>query len=159
MGFDDWLLAAHLLAAFAFVSALVLFSAAIVALRRSDQPEQIVGVGRVFKVGTVVVVVGSLGVVIFGVWLAIALDSVQVWDGWVIAAIILWAIATETGRRAGAEYDSCLKRANELVAAGQAGADAQLQELAQTSRGLWLHTTASVLALLLLVDMIWKPGA
>ena len=159
MGYNDWLLAVHLLAAFALVSALVLFTVAIVAMRRTDLPEQIAAVGRIFKVGTVVVVVGSLGVIIFGVWLAIALNSVQVWDGWVIVAIIFWAIATEAGRRSGTEYAPCLERAKELVAAGQTGPDPQLKELARTSRGLWLHTATSVLALLILADMIWKPGS
>ena len=66
------------------------------------------------------------GSIIFGVWLAIALDGIEVWNGWVIAAIMLWAVASE---RAGApipEFAPCLERAKELVAAGQTGPDAQL---------------------------------
>ncbi len=53
---------------------------------------------------TVAVTVGSLGTIIFGIWLAISLDGVAVWSGWVIAAIILWAIGTETGRRGGTYF-------------------------------------------------------
>ena len=41
-----------------------------------------------------------------------------------IAAIVLWAIATETGRRSGVEYGRGLERAAELVAAGQTEPDA-----------------------------------
>ena len=38
MSFDEWLLALHVLSAFAFVAALVLFSVLIVAVRRADTP-------------------------------------------------------------------------------------------------------------------------
>ena len=156
---NDWLLALHLLSAFALSGALILFWVVVLSVRRAELPEQVAGLGRLMSVGTVVVSVGSLGAIIFGVWLAISLDVVQVWDGWVIAAIVLWAIATETGRRSGVEYEPCLERARELVAAGQTAADPSLRELANTSRGLLLHAIATVGVILILADMIWKPGA
>jgi hypothetical protein len=159
MGLNDWLLALHLLSAFALVAALVLFTVAVVVIRRTDLPEQVASTGRLLPVGNVAVAVGSLGVLVFGIWLAIALDGVKVWDGWVIAAIVLWAISVETGRRADKEYSPCVARAGELVAAGQTGPDAQLAELGRTSRGLLLHSVATVGTLLILIDMIWKPGA
>ena len=91
MEFNDWLLALHLLSAFALVGAIIVFWVAVVAIRRTDLPEQVAAAGRLLPVTNVVVVVGSLGTIIFGVWLAIALDGIEVWNGWVIAAIILWA--------------------------------------------------------------------
>ena len=103
--------------------------------------------------------VGSLGTIIFGVWLAISLDGVAVWSGWVIAAIILWAVGTETGRRGGTFFAASLDRAKELVASGNTGPDAKLAELGRTQQGLMLHTVSSLAILLILVDMIWKPGA
>ena len=102
---------------------------------------------------------GSLGVVVFGVWLAIALDGVQVWDGWVLAAIVLWAVASETGRRSDPEFAPCVERAQELLAAGETGPDARLAELGRTSRGLLLHVVATLSVILILIDMVWKPGA
>ena len=81
------------------------------------------------SVGTVVSV-GSLGAIIFGVWLAISLDFVQVWDGWVIAAIVLWAIATETGRRSGVEYEPCLERA---ASSSQRGRRRRTRQLASST--------------------------
>jgi hypothetical protein len=159
MEWNDWLLAFHLLSAFALSGAIILFWVVVVSIRRTELPEQIASLGRLMPVGTVVISVGSLGAIIFGVWLAISLDFVQVWDGWVIAAIVLWAIATEAGRRSGLEYEPCLARARELVAAGQTGADPSLRELALTSRGLLLHSVATVGVILILIDMIWKPGA
>jgi hypothetical protein len=159
MTLSDWLLALHLLSAFALVAAIVLFSVAIVVVRRTDLPDQVASVGRLVPVGNVAVGIGLVGTIIFGIWLAIALDGVKVWSGWVIAAIVLWAVAAETGRRTDKEYGLCLARARELVAAGQTGADPQLAELARTSRGLMFHTISTVAVLLILIDMIWKPGA
>src|SRR5438045_808067 len=98
MTFDDWLLALHLLAAFALVGAIIVFWVAVVAIRRTDLPEQVAAASRLLPLTNVVVIVGSLGTIIFGVWLAIALDGIEVWNGWVIAAIILWAIATGAGQ-------------------------------------------------------------
>jgi len=159
MDLNDWLLALHLLAAFALVGAIVAFSVAIIALRRTDLPEEVAAIGRLLPLANVVVVIGSLGVVIFGIWLAIALDGIEVWNGWVIAAIVLWAIASETGRRSDPEFKPCIDRANELIAAGQTGPDAKLAELARTQRGSMLHWIATLAVLLLLIDMVWKPGA
>jgi hypothetical protein len=159
MGLDDWLLALHLLSAFALVAAMTLFWVAVVAIRRTDLPEQVAAAARLLPVGNVVVIAGTVGVIVFGVWLAIALDGIRVWDGWVIAAIVLWAIAAETGRRSGAEFSPCVERANELAAAGRTGPDPQLAELGRTSRGLLFHSISTAAVLVILVDMIWKPGA
>ena len=45
-------------------------------------------------VGTAAVVVGLVLALGFGIWLAILRVAFAPWDGWVIAAIVLWAIAT-----------------------------------------------------------------
>ena len=100
MGLNDWLIALHLLSAFALAAAIVLFWVVIVVVRRTDLPEQVASAARLLPVGSVTVAAGSIGVIVFGIWLAIALDEVKVWDGWVLAAIVLWAISTEAGRRA-----------------------------------------------------------
>jgi hypothetical protein len=110
-------------------------------------------------VGSAVIGVGSLGAFFFGVWLAIAKPEYQLWDGWVIAGLVLWAIATPLGARGGKEYSKALTRARELQAAGQESSPGELRALNRSTTGLRLHTVASLLALLILVDMIWKPGA
>jgi hypothetical protein len=159
MELNDWVLALHLLSAFALVAAMIVFWVGIVVIRRTDLPEQVVAAGRLFPVAVVAVSVGSLGTIIFGIWLAISLDGVAVWSGWVIAAIILWAIGTETGRRGGAYFSAATDRATESVAAGNTAPDAKLAELGRTQHGLMLHTVSSLVIILILIDMIWKPGA
>lgn len=159
MSLDHWLLALHLLAAAALVGAMVMFTVMIVAARRVDRPAEVLALRPLMRVSSIVVVIGSLGVVIFGVWLAIELEAYQVWDGWVIAAIVLWAIASETGRRADPEFAKLFDKAKELRAAGSTEPSPELRALGRTQRGVMLHGIASLAVVLLLVDMIWKPGA
>jgi len=111
------------------------------------------------RVGNVAVIAGALGTVIFGIWLAIALDAYHPWDGWVIAAIVLWAIGIETGRRADPEFGRAFTRAGELVAAGENGPSAELAALCRPRTGIVLHLISSAAVFLVLLDMIWKPGA
>ena len=46
--------------------------------------------GRFFGI---VVGVGMMGAIIFGIWLAIDVDGYELWDGWILASFVLWAIA------------------------------------------------------------------
>jgi hypothetical protein len=52
-----------------------------------------------------------------------------------------------------------MTKAQELQAAGQTGPNAELLALNRTSNGVVLHLLASLVVLLLILDMIWKPGA
>jgi hypothetical protein len=52
-----------------------------------------------------------------------------------------------------------MNKAKELRAAGQTGASPELLAVNRTTRGVVLHLLVSVAVLLLLIDMIWKPGA
>jgi uncharacterized membrane protein len=159
VGFSDWLLALHVLAAFSLVAALVLYTYLIVASRGLDVPSDVVRLFRISRVGDVLMAVGSIGVIVLGVWLAIDLDAYHVWDGWVIAAIVLWAILAEVGRRTGAEYNAARDRAVQLAAEGRDEPSAELGGMLRTQRGLVLHLVALGVALLILLDMIFKPGA
>jgi len=156
---DDWILALHVLSAFAFIGALVLFWILIVAVRRTDQPDVTVGMEPVARIGNIATGIGATGTLVFGIWLAISKDEYQVWDGWVLGALVLWAIAMETGRRTGIEYTNAMNKAQELRAAGQTGASAELWAMNRTPTGVLMQTATSVAALLILIDMIWKPGA
>jgi hypothetical protein len=105
------------------------------------------------------VAVGSLATLVFGIWLALSLDAYEVWDGWIIAAIVLWLVVGAAGQRAGAVYARAQNRARELLDAGSDGASPELISLARSRQGLVLQAIATIAALLILADMIWKPGA
>jgi hypothetical protein len=157
--FAGWLLALHLLFGAALVGALTIFWILVLAVRNANRPAQVLALAPLMRVGGITVVVGSLGSVIFGVWLAITLDAYNPWDGWVIAAIVLWAIGSETGRRTDPEYSRAFTRAKELTAAGQTGPSAELAALCRPRTGFVLHVISTAAVLLILLDMIWKPGA
>jgi uncharacterized membrane protein len=156
---DDWILALHVLSAFAYVAGIVLFWVLVAAVRRVDTPDATIAMGPVSRLGTVAVGIGGVGTIVLGIWLALSYGDYNLWDGWIIAAIVLWAIAGGAGQRTGVEYTRGVKRAIELRDAGQPGPSAELLALNRTSKGLALHTVVTIAVLLILVDMIWKPGA
>lgn len=159
MSFNDWLLALHVLAAFAYAAGVVLFWILIVAVRKIDTPEETIRMGPIVNVGNAAVGIGAGGTILLGIWLAFALDGYAIWDGWIIAALILWAIAGAVGQRTGVAYMQGMTKAKELEAAGQRGANAELLALNRTSNGVLMHAVTSVVVLLILLDMIFKPGA
>jgi hypothetical protein len=132
---DDWIKALHLLSAFALVGALTVFWFGYLLLRGDGGASG--ALGRLFKIGTITIAIGLTGTLVFGVWLSISLDGYEPWDGWVIVAFVLWLIAGGTGDRAGR-----LSR-----------------EPGGVQQALVLHAVSSLAVVLILVDMIWKPGA
>jgi hypothetical protein len=159
MQLDDWILALHLLSAFALVGAMTIFSIGFVALRSADTPNRVLALGPAMLVAQRAVIVGVAGTVVFGIWLAISLDAYQLWDLWVILALIGWAVATAAGSRSGALITPVFERAETLVAEGKDGPDEGLAAMGRSSQANALHLVATVVTVLVLVDMIWKPGA
>jgi len=113
----------------------------------------------VAKVGNAAVGIGAGGTIVLGIWLAFSIGGYDIWDGWIIAALVLWFISAEVGRRTGAAYLQGMNKAKELRTAGETGPSTELLALNRTREGLVLHVLASAVVLLILVDMIWKPGA
>jgi len=132
----DWLLFLHVTAAFLTVAATALYVAIYLAVRRFSAATPVL---RLAPFAAVLWGIGGISVLVFGIWLAIYLDAYQVWDGWVLAAIVLWVIASAVGGRIGRGYRS---------APGSAD-----------SRALAMHVVLVLSVLALLVDMIYKPGA
>ena len=159
MSFEDWIFAIHLLSAATLVGALVMSWILIVGLRSVETADTTLSFSRVIMVGTAAIWVGLVGAIGFGIWLAILRDAFHVWDGWVIGAIVLWAIATAAIARSVREYRKPADKARELVASGQTGPNAELTALNRTSTGLLLRALASGAIVLIVIDMIWKPGA
>ena len=115
---------------------------------------------RISRVGDALIGIGSIGVLVFGIWLAIERDEYQVWDGWIIAALVLWAVASETGRRGGLPYMEAKKLAERLAAEGRADEPSpELHAKLKDRNGMMLNALSSLAVLLLLLDMIYKPGA
>jgi len=159
VGFKEWMLALHVLSAFSLVAGMTLFWVLIVVGRKIDTPGDTLRLGPVARVGNATVGIGMGGTIIFGVYLAFAVDSYAIWDFWILAALVLWFVGAGLGRQTGETFLEGPKKALELEAAGQTGPNAELLALNQTSKGLAFQAATTVVVLLLLIDMIWKPGA
>jgi uncharacterized membrane protein len=159
VSFDDWMLALHVLSAFALVAGLIFFWVLILAVRRADTAEATLRLGPLTRVAEAAVGIGMGGTIILGVWLAFSYGGYDIWDGWIIAALVLWVIAGGLGQRTNAAYVQGVKKAQELQAAGQTGPSAELLALNRTPNGVILQALISVVVLLIILDMIWKPGA
>ena len=139
------LLFLHVLLAFVLVAAVTLFWALILGTRPGRPaltPGAAMWLGRT---GAIAVGIGSVGVVIFGIWLAIERPEYHPWDGWIVGSLVLWAIATGTGQKAGRLYQQAAMNPGEAVVL--------------RGKGLRLQVVAAVALVLILVLMVWKPGA
>jgi Predicted integral membrane protein (DUF2269) len=159
VSFDDWILALHVLSAFAYVAGMIVFWVLIVAVRKTDTPDGTIRMEPIVKVGNASVGIGAGGTIILGIWLAFSVGGYDIWDPWIIAALVLWVAAAAVGQRTGAAYMEGMNKAKELTAAGQEGPNAELLAINRTQQGLQMHALASIIVLLILIDMIWKPGA
>lgn len=159
MSLDDWIIALHLLAAFALVGAVTALWVVVLSARAADRPSRVEPPMRLVPLLAPMTAVGGAGTLIFGVWLAVSLDDYEVWDGWIVASLVLWLIAAGAGETAGARYRRAGERAAERVRAGADGPDAGLRAATRDGTAFALHAVASVAAIAILILMIWKPGA
>lgn len=125
MDLYDWLLFLHVLAAFAAVGSVVVFGVMLAS-----------GAPALLSVGRRLWDVGGAGTLVLGVALAIDLDAYELWDGWILAAFVLWAAAGFAGVRLGMGYESEGER-------GGVGP---------------MYALMSVAVAALLIVMIYKPG-
>ena len=93
----EWLLLLHLIGAFAAMGSVVVFSVLMVSGARVAGPQLTYLGRRLWDVG------GTLTLV-FGVWLALDVDGYGILDGWILTALVLWAIAGGAGIRLGLAY-------------------------------------------------------
>jgi hypothetical protein len=159
VSFDDWMLALHVLSAVVLVSGLILFWVVILFARGIETPGETLRLGPLTRIADAAVGIGMGGTILLGIWLAFSVGGYEIWNGWIVAAIVLWFVAGALGQRTSKAYGPAVRKAQELQAAGQTGSSTELLSLNRTSNGLLLHALASLVIVLILVDMIWKPGA
>ena len=155
----EWLLFLHVLLAFAAAAAIVIYTYLVVAGRSVDVPSGALRLFRLSRVGDVLVNVAMLGLLVLGVWMAIAADEYHPWDGWIIGAYVLWAVFAELGRRSQKVYDAARDHARSLAARGDDAQSSELNAMLRAPAGLALQLALIVVLVLFLADMIFKPGA
>jgi hypothetical protein len=131
----ETILLLHLLAAFALVVTAVVYSAFVLGAPVRSAPYTVAN--RLWDIG-------GLGTLVFGVWLA--LDEYEITDAWILAALVMWALAAETGRRASVEL---------APAVGAVATEGAAPGTGSAARWNWLRVALTVGLLAL---MIFKPG-
>jgi len=152
VSFYDWMLALHLLSVFAVAASLVLFSALVVVGRRMSTLEETTLVFRLGRVGGPLNGVGMGLALAFGIILALKSSDFEIWNGWIIIAFVLWALVGAIGGWTGSYYTAAQRLADE-------GKEAEVIERLKAPYGAVLHIVTWILFVLLLLDMIFKPGA
>jgi len=135
----DTLLFLHVLCTFIAVGALTALWALVLGTRTATPVLAADSQMRFGRTGGILVGAGLVGAIIFGVWLAIYDDRYQLWDAWILASLVLWAIASWAGTQAGKAF-----------AGDQPGG---------RQAGIRFQALNSVGVLVILILMIWKPGA
>lgn len=138
MDLYDWLLFLHVLSAFVAVAGMTVLWGLAVGTRPPEPALAGTTASSIGRWGGIAVGAGLMGALLLGVWLAIDVDGYEIWDGWILASLVLWTIGGWAGGRAGKEF-----------------------ERGPEGRRGWLRFQAlnSLLILAILVLMIWKPGA
>lgn len=126
------------------------------AARRGRTPLQISTLLTLARLGALLVVVGTLLVAAFGLWL-VALSEFGYGEGWLDAALALLAASIVLGALGGRRP----KQARRLALAQISARDPspELQGLLEDRRARSLNYLAALLILVIIALMVFKPGA
>ena len=156
-GAETWALFFHLLGAFLFVAGVVVAGIGFEAARRRRLPAEIALLLGLTRIGVLLVALGALLVVPFGLWL-VQLGDWGYGAGWVDAALALFVVVSVLGGIGGRRPKRARKLAARLAQEGNRES-AELRELLDDRQGLALNYLAGLLVLVIVVLMVFKPGA
>jgi len=147
----------HLLGAFLFVSGTAVAGVAFEVGRRREIPAEIAVLLGLARIGALLVGVGMLLVVGFGLWL-VHLGGWGYGAGWVDTAIGLFVVAMVLGAMGGQAPKRARKLATRLAGERQP-LDGELRRLLDDRLALVANYASALLMLAIIVLMVWKPGA
>jgi hypothetical protein len=111
---EEWALFFHLLGAFLFVAGVVVAGVAFEVARRRTQPLEIAVLLGLARIGALFVAVGSLVVLLFGLWL-VHIERIGYGAGWVDAALALFVAVGVLGGIGGQRPKRARKLATRLA--------------------------------------------
>jgi uncharacterized membrane protein len=149
------LLFLHLLSAFVFVSGAVAAGILQITAMRRERPSEIALLLRVTRVAVLLVIVGALATLAFGLAL-VGHEGIGFGTGWVDASIALWVIAMALGGAGGRTARHARYLAERLAAEGDRPND-ELRALVAHRPSLLLSYASTAAVVAILVLMVWKP--
>jgi hypothetical protein len=152
---EDVVLFGHLLGVLAFVSGIVVAAVALEAARRRERASEIAMLLGLTRSGVALVGLGGLLLFVCGMWL-VSLEEIGFGTGWVAAAIVLFLAAVLLGGLGGQRPKQARLLATRLAEEGD-GASAELRALLDDSRSRAANYGSSLLILVVLALMVFKP--
>jgi uncharacterized membrane protein len=153
----QWLLMLHVTAAFLFVGGSVAAGILNTMAIRSERPSETAYLLKSIRMTLPVIGLGSITALLLGIWLwHEAGYGIDAW--WIWAALVLWVLANALGGRGGRHQEKARELAEKLAAEGDTST-AEVKALLTDRQGLALSYLAGLATLLILILMIWKPGA
>jgi uncharacterized membrane protein len=150
-----WLLFLHLLGAFAFFAGAAVAGTLQLAAIRRERPSEIAVLLRLTSVGVLLVGLGALLTLGFGIALAEHVGY-GLSPAWIQAAIGLWAASMALGGLGGRTARHARYLAQRLAGEGDEPSP-ELHALVAARGPLWASYASGLLLVAVLVLMVWKP--
>ncbi len=157
MSLYQWLLGLHVTGAFFVIGGSVLAATLNVLALRSERPSEVALFMGLTRVAVVVIGVGFLVTIVFGLWL-VHEAHFSFGAAWVGASIVLWFVSAALGGRGGARDRETRELAERLASEGDAPS-AELRARLRDPVTLALSWGSGLAVLVVLALMIWKPGS
>lgn len=151
----QWLIAVHVTGAFLFLGGSVVAGTFAVLAQRQERPSEIALFLGLTRIAVVLVVVGAVLALVFGLWL-VHCRHLSYGSFWIVASIVLLAASSVAGKKGGERDAQTRRLALELAAAGDAPS-LELRARLRDPLTLALSWGAGLAGLAILALMIWKP--
>ena len=157
----DWLLFFHLTGAFLLFCGALAFHLLLFFAQRREKPSEISSILGSGALAEFAIQVGTLVVLVFGIWLAYTdaeIPKYKLTDAWVLISLVLWALGSALGAMGGKIYADGRKLAAKLATEGDMTTP-ELGAILRNQRAALMTWSSTLMITVILVLMVWKPGA
>jgi uncharacterized membrane protein len=144
--------------AFLFLGAAVVAWVLGIAAALRERPSEIALLLGLTQIAAIGFGIGTTLLLVFGIWLVIHVDAYSIGDGWIVAALILFALSLVIGGLGGSRDKRTRMLAQRLAGEGDAPSS-ELTAAVRDVRALLYNVASTLGAFVVLVLMIYKPGA
>jgi uncharacterized membrane protein len=158
MSLFQWLMFFHITGAFFLIGGIVVAGTLnIAAIAKDRRPSEVATLYGLIRFVVPLIGIGLLFTLGFGIWL-VHETGFGYGDGWIVAAFILWIVASALGNIDGRYQRKTGELAQRLASEGDAPSG-ELTSRLRNPLALAISYASGLMAFAVLAIMIWKPGA
>jgi uncharacterized membrane protein len=154
---EEWALFFHLLGAFLFIAGVIVAGIVFEAARRRRRPSEIALLLGLARIGVLLVALGAVIVLVFGLWL-VQLGRFGYGAGWVVTALALFVVVILLGGLGGQSPKRARKLAVQLAKEADAESD-ELRALLDDPLARTVNYLSAALLVAIVALMVFRPGA